>query len=612
MSHKFRLVADWIRHIQGMSISGKFVLMYVVVFAIPIFVYAVYSFNNTNRSIQSSYNQQSVEALDTVYENIRRNIDVSETVIGTAADNAGFMEFINGDMTGDDLQLIQFKRGEYKQIENLKVLNPTVHNIKFYIDNDRIYKLPPLLNGRDDFKDQVLFSRLANLQGREYFMLNNDDVSPMGAPVKVVSLFREVANNRQHEGVIEVNMLQTDFFQELYGNVEETNAMLLVMEAGGTQRFLFNEQSSFHQQRLDRFDSLTEHLKPHTNKEGGSFQFALSGESFVVNYKYMKHLDSYLYQVYSLEGITGQIREVRNDILLAVFVALVVLCLVTYLLSSLLLKKLGAVVTSMHKVQAGDLNVVIPVRRGGDEIDELAGHFNHTLVKVKDLISQLLSEQLAAKEAENKALQSQINSHFVYNVLESIRMMADMEEKEEISEAIYSLGKMMRYSMKWKTQQVSLTEEAAMAGTYVRLMNIVSDVQVELEMHIDSALAACPIPKMSLEPLVENAVVHGIEPTGRNGVVSVAASYSGQFLVVEVTDDGVGMERDRVELINRALEEDNEPIGLTRGNGIGLLNVHKRIRLFCGKPYGIRIESEPGRYTRVVMRLPYQNQIGGW
>jgi len=612
MSNTFRPVAAALQQAKRMSISSKFVVMYVVVFAVPIFVYALYSFNGTNRSIQSSYNQQSVEALDKVFESIRRNIDISETVIGTASDNTGFMDFINGDMTQDDLQLIQFKRDEYKQIENLKVLNPTIHHIKIYIDNDDIYKLPPLLNGREDFKDQVLFSQLANLQGRERFMLNRDDFSPMGAPVKVVSLFRELTNNRQHEGVIEVNMLQTDFFQDLYGNAEENNAMLLVREAGGEQRFLFNENSSFHLQRIDRFDSLTDHLEPHTDKEGGSFQFALSGESFVVNYKYMKHLDSYLYQIYSLEGITGKIREVRNDILLAVFVALLVLCLVTYLLSSLLLKKLGAVVSSMHKVQAGDLNVVIPVK-GGDEIDELAGHFNHTLVKVKDLISQLLTEQLAAKEAENKALQSQINSHFVYNVLESIRMMADMEEKEEISEAIYSLGKMMRYSMKWKTQQVSLKEEVAMAGTYVTLMNIVSDVRVELETRIEDGLEPCTIPKMTLEPLVENAVVHGIEPTGRNGVVSVTAAYSGQFLVIAVEDDGVGMERERAERINRALEEDDyEPIGLTSGSGIGLLNVHKRIRLFYGKPYGIRLESEPGRYTRVEMRLPDQFNIGGW
>jgi len=614
MSMKLRFVSRMIAYARGMSISGKFVVMYVIVFAIPILIYALILFNSTTRSIQGSYNRQSLESLKTVFDNINRNIEISETVIGTALDNAGFLEFINGDMTQDDLQLIQFKQNEYAQIVNLKNLNPSINNIKFYADNDRIYIIPPILQGKDHFEDQELYTRVVGLQGKEYFKLNYDDMNMTGVPVKVVSLFRGMANSHQHEGIIEVNMLQSEFFKDLYGNPDEKNAILMIADGKDSHSYIFNENSSFYKQRLERFHDFSEQLQPYRNKDGGSFQFETAGEIFVSNYTYVKNLDVYLYRIHSLAGVTDEIRDVRNRIVIAVLAAIVVLGLITNVLSSFLLKKLGVVISSMHKVQAGDLNVTIPVR-GGDELDALARHFNNTLMKIKDLIKELLNKQLIAKEAENKALQSQINSHFVYNVLESIRMLAETEEKSEISEAVYSLGRMMRYSMKWKAQQVSLAEEVALIGIYVKLTNIISDVHVDLSIDIAKSLEPYPVPKMSIQPLVENAVIHGLEPQGRGGKVAISAERTEDAIVIAVMDDGVGIGPSQLKQINDALAENQfrlADIELTSGSGIGLVNVHKRIRLLYGEPYGIAVESGKNGGTRVEMRLPYIMNIGGW
>lgn len=605
-------ISRLVGYVQSLSISAKFVLLYVIVFAVPIFIYAYYAFNNTTASMQAGYSRQSLDNLDAVFEHINRNIDTSETVIGTALDNDRFLEFIDGDMTRDDLALIGFKQNEYDQMVNLKNLNPTINNITFYMDNERIYELPPVLVGKAAFQDSELFDRLIRMRGREYFQINRDDRNAAGVPVHVVSLYRGITDHRQHEGVIEVNMQQNLFFQDLYDNPEEENELLLVLKADEPNSLLFNDNSAFYKKRVPAFADLTANLTAHTGKEKESYRFESSGERFAANAKYIRKMDAYLVQVYSLEGITGKIRDMRNRILIAVLVAISVLGIVTYALSSLLLKKLGVVVASMRRVQAGDLNVVVPVR-GGDELDSLAGHFNHTLVKVKDLIAQLLAKELAVNEAENKALQSQINSHFVYNVLESIRMLAETEDKPDISEAVFSLGKMMRYSMKGQGQHVRLSEEAAMAGTYVTLMNIVSDTRVELTADIDGELQQCLVPKLSIEPLVENAVTHGIEPKGKDGSVAIVAMRRGDSLIVAVVDDGVGLDDRELARINGALDdEDVSRIELASKSGIGLFNVHRRIRLLYGKPYGISIASEKDVYTRVEMRLPYNRNIGGW
>ena len=208
--------------------------------------------------------------------------------------------------------------------------------------------------------------------------------------------------------------------------------------------------------------------------------------------------------------------------------------------AAILMKKLNNVVISIRKVQTGDLNVVIPIK-GRDEIDELARHFNSMLFKIKDLLSQLLRKQLIAKESEIKALQSQINSHFIYNVLESIRMLAEVEQKREIGDAIFSPGMLMRYSMRWKDQYVSLEEELALVRNYILLINIISEFKIELTIKIDKELQTYKIPKMSIQPLVENEVNHGIEPKGNKGTISISATASDHSVVIEIIDDGIGL-----------------------------------------------------------------------
>lgn len=599
--------------IKGLSISKKFIILYVVVFAIPIFAYGIYSFKSANDSIKVDFYKQSVGELDKAYDSIRSNIKICENVAQIAKGNSSFLECVNGDMGNDDVALIEFKRKEYSQIVNIQEINPNINAIKFFMDNNKVYELPPVLNKESSFNNQEFIKYLKGLNEKLCFNVNSSDKLLNGSSIEVVSLYWEIRDIEQkHQGFLEVNMLQNIFFNDLYQNKEDKNSLLFAFDGRNIEKSIFNRSSQFFKARSKVFDSILTQIGESTFKSNSTFSFKVSNENFTIICKYVENINTYIIKIYSLDGITEKLNSVRNNILVFIIVAILALCLITYFTTTILMKKINTVVVSMRRVQAGDLSVVIPIN-GRDEIDELAKHFNSMLFKVKDLISQLLRKQLVAKESEIKALQSQINSHFIYNILESIRMLAEVEQKREIGDAIFSLGKLMRYSMHWKDNYVNLEEEVALVRNYILLINIISDFKVELTIKVDKELQAYKIPKMSIQPLVENAVNHGIEPKGNKGRISITAVVSDNCMVIEIMDNGMGIEEEKLIRINNILYSDNFDEDETFGkNGIGLINVHQRIHLFCGKQYGLIINSKINEFTRVVIRLPYEKSLGGW
>ncbi len=232
------------------------------------------------------------------------------------------------------------------------------------------------------------------------------------------------------------------------------------------------------------------------------------------------------------------------------------------------------------------------------------------LVLAAVLIDRMIrnyQKQVLSKNAELRSLQNQINAHFIYNVLESIKMMAEIDEKYEISDAITSLGKLMRYSIKWSHNSVPLEDELEYIRNYVLLMNLRNDFEVILSINVPEELLDQEILKMSLQPIVENAVVHGIEPVAADTTVYIKAWSENDTFRIELTDSGKGMNPEELEQLMRRIRgevEERDPGSSQNGNGVGLKNVEDRIKLTFGSEYGLEVYSEPMKYTKVSIRLP--------
>ena len=260
-------------------------------------------------------------------------------------------------------------------------------------------------------------------------------------------------------------------------------------------------------------------------------------------YDYIGKLDCSVCYVVTNESIRTNLKNKRNLIIIESFIAMVVLCVLIYFFTNILLIKMKQIIASMRKVESGKLDIRVDIS-GQDEMSELAYHFNKMLGKIGDLISEVVIKQEAKKNAEIHALFSQINSHFIINTLQNISMMAEIDCKFEVADAITSLGKLLRYSMKWSKEFVRLRDEIEYIENYVILMNIRYDFEIKLNIQIPQELMQYEVLKMMLQPAIENAIYYGIEPHAINGTITVMDTLIGAFTVIEIIDDGVGMDEE--------------------------------------------------------------------
>ncbi|MFC3773390.1 sensor histidine kinase [Paenibacillus sp. GCM10012303] len=237
-----------------------------------------------------------------------------------------------------------------------------------------------------------------------------------------------------------------------------------------------------------------------------------------------------------------------------------------------------------------------------NEIRQIAATIVRSHGKRIELEQELRKRLTLLKQAQNVALQSQINPHFLYNTLETINWNAIRLTggENKVSEMIASLAMLLRLSLETPTNLIPIREELEHVQHYLDLLAVRYKNSFAIEWEIEESIRSCRIPKITLQPIVENAIYHGIKPKRGQGVVRITGRRQGEQIVLDVTDDGVGIGPEQTERINAAMKEDySEP-----GDHIGIKNVNQRIKLTFGDEYGLAVSSEPGIGTTVRLTIP--------
>jgi len=263
----------------------------------------------------------------------------------------------------------------------------------------------------------------------------------------------------------------------------------------------------------------------------------------------------------------------------------------------------------MKVVQTGNLDVTFPVR-SRDEVGLVGSAFNRMIIRVKSLIDDVYTAGQRKNEAELEALQNQINPHFIYNTLESIRMTAVLNDDVEVSHMTQLLGKLLRYGMGTGTETVPLTKELEHLEMYMQLLNYRYGNRFELRIDSGTVDLKLPVMKLLFQPIVENAVYHGLDESKSSMTIAINYEQVGNTHSFKISDDGVGMSEATLKNLRMRLNTANAAPDVG-GKGIGLRNVNERLKILFGEGYGISIHSELGVGTDVVVRLPISAAIGG-
>ncbi len=593
-SLKYKLMS----FLSSIKIRYKILLLNMLILLLPIILFAMGSIEYY-QSIQIKEQIDAVESeLSEAYTQLINSTEICNMTMQTVTLNGQVEKFI--DKLMDDIevsihQIMAFNNTEIKAIERLVNTNPYIHSIRFYLDKE-ILELAPAIYKASRFNKQELIKKADTGM---WFFGEEDTISAVqkAAPYKeplatLIAPYLDI--KRQQIGIIEIATPMKVMFPQMY-EISEDEVMYFVDKHN---RVYQDERSHIEKWQLDE-ETI---LKLLADEEMVKVT-KLGDEQVVVGYKPIKNINGYIVKVHSLEKVYKQMDFLRVMVTLAVAFLILLITLLINKSTHIVFKNFYKVLDAIQEIQKGNLDIKID-DFGKGEIGELGRNIQTMAFNIKELMKEKVNRQTLIKDSEIRALQNQINAHFIYNVLESIKMMAEIEGLFDISDAITSLGKLLRYSMKWRSPKVKVKEEIGYVENYIALLNLRYDYEIILNVMLPERILEQAVPKMCIQPIVENAIKHGIEELAEDTTILIKGRMLEDYFLIEVTDSGVGMNEEQIERlkmkIRGELVEEKQS-----SNGIGLKNVQDRIVLCFGPEYGLEVVSKEGCFTKIIIKIPY-------
>ena len=312
------------------------------------------------------------------------------------------------------------------------------------------------------------------------------------------------------------------------------------------------------------------------------------------------------WRIVDLQPRESILREARNSILPMEVVVLLIFSVILILLNTLLNHVVDPIVTLQKKMKLVTLDnarLEMPVQTN-DELGMLVRNFNQMTDRIDKLSSQLIEEQKKKRQYELRALQAQINPHFLYNTLDSIIWMAELQDPDVVP-MTEALARLMRLALNKGREFITVEDEMNYVRNYLLIQSMRYQDKFDYQVVTDEAVRNCITVKLIVQPLVENSIYHGIKEKRGKCHLEVRAFRSGADVLFTVQDDGKGMDAETCARILTGSGRNEKKGNQEKGSGIGVFNVNERIQLEYGPSYGVRYQSEPGKGTLATIRIPY-------
>jgi two-component system sensor histidine kinase YesM len=342
----------------------------------------------------------------------------------------------------------------------------------------------------------------------------------------------------------------------------------------------------------------------------GKFWIQVGNQEMLASYTKSEYSDWKAVLVTPRVEIFGSLDKIKTTVIFTALIAFVITFLISVLFGQRITKPILNLYKTVNRIKRGDFSLRVEIDRN-DEIGRIGMNFNAMQDELQTLIETKYLNQIKLQEVELAMLYSQINPHFLYNTLDSIRSMSDYYKVEEISIMAQSLADMFRYNTKNKDEIVTLQEELVQIDSYIKIQSIRFEGKIVYNQVIDEALYGTPLLKMTLQPLVENAVFHGIERKRGKGTITISVMQEDSRIRLTIADDGVGISDKRlIDIRNKLkppMQQLNE-IGLAQDHGIGIVNVYSRYAIRYGEQFEFLIESKKGTGTVITLVFPSLNE----
>ncbi|MFQ6865526.1 sensor histidine kinase [Blautia sp.] len=583
----------------GERLLGRFKSIQSVIFAMvsmlllgAVVIATVISMSYTRTSVfenSSLYTQTIIRQMN---QNIDSYIDYMENISYLVSSNEDVQTYLFGDHVGPEVRgriLNQFETilDSRSDILNLGIIS---ENGRMFINDGREMTNPDL-----DIHSQEWYMNALNGSQSSYLSSSHVQHIISGERPWVITLSRGIrdqsSGSTKKEAVFFIDLNYSAISGLCDQNIVGNQGYAFILDAEGN--------IVYHPQQQQLYNELqTENIGLIMESESDTILYGKgSGEKLYTISRSEKTGWTVVDSV-RVEELLRKSNEAQSIYILVAAGLVAVALFFSKFIAKNITQPIQKLCESMEKVQEGDFSVSDVVVDSANEIGSLTTSFNVMTHRIQDLMEQNIREQEAKRKSELKALQSQINPHFLYNTLDSIIWMAEGKKNEEVVLMTASLARLLRQSISNEDEVVSIGQEIEYARGYLTIQKMRYKDKMEYQIDVDPSILNIPLIKLVLQPVIENAIYHGLKYKESKGFLLVRGFPKDGNAVLQVIDDGVGMDEETLEHIYEKHKVNY------RSNGVGIYNVQKRLQLYYGNEYGITYESEVGKGTTATITIP--------
>ncbi|KAB8131023.1 sensor histidine kinase [Gracilibacillus oryzae] len=575
-------------HFNDIRIRNKLLLIYMFSVFLPIILTNIIFYIVTTENVRDQKLEDYELALEQIATGFRQGVEDAAGIASVLYSDAYIYRLLNKTYE-TPVEFIAAYNNNFRDINKYTPIYSSVDSIHLYTDNPTVISAGGIYLINQDMRKSYWYQSTGNT--RMSYPVLTRNVSETGVLDQFV-IVRELDSNHSasYEKIMMIN-LNERFIKQAFTNVTFEGQVYLVDDRDIVQ--YSTDQSVDSDNKLISFDSLN-----------------ISEDSVIMEEKYqLQFLNNW--RLVGIIPSENLITEVQNSMYSIVYLAswnFVIPTLFILYIAGNIHFRLNTIVKQMRKVKEQQFDI-IEGKMYKDEIGVLASEFNRMTRKIKDLINdvyivriQKQELELEKKDAQLKALQSQINPHFLFNVLETIRMRSVLKSEMETADIIKYLAQLLRTSITWEDDWVTIGKELQLIYAFLEIQKYRFDNKMEYEINVDDGVEQIYIPKMIIIPFIENASIHGIEPLKGKGKINITIQKYENMIKCIVKDNGVGIRDEKYKQIINFLEGEG-----VNGKNIGMRNVSQRLKMYYGQDYQLKINSNATDGTTIILMIPENN-----
>ncbi|PDO10565.1 MAG: sensor histidine kinase [Candidatus Reconcilbacillus cellulovorans] len=577
--------------LSNVRLRNKMLLMYFFSVFLPIVLTNVAFYRITVENVRNQRIQDIGRAIEQVRNDFRAEIEKAVEISTIFYTDFRVYEILEQNYAGSIDYILAYDNYLRHILSNYGPVYYGVQSITLYVDNPTVLPSSGVARLTDAVRSTEWYKLLAKRRTSQPLFLRFDTADSLGGREPGFSVVRRLDGNtalNEKEKIIKIDLRMSNIDQ-IFSNLNLRG-----------QLYLLNER-----------DEVVYASNAPVVWENGPVPFAAvlvpkDAYRFEVDYRNIRYLDGWrIVSFVPSDEVFSEVRKSRDFVFWMASLNMLIPTAIIVLFMRSLNARLGRILKHMKKVRNQNFETIAG-GESADEIGQLTAEFNRMTLQIKHLIDEVYLADIRNKELEIQrrnaqlhALQSQINPHFLFNALETIRMRSLMKQEMETARIIHNMAKLLRRSLSWKSDWVSLKEEIDLVVSFLEIQKYRFGDKLSYRIDVSDEALKCRVPKMMLQPLVENASIHGIEPLNGPGLIEVCARLEGDRLACAVRDNGVGFDPKVLEALLADLEKE-----YAVEERVGIRNVVYRLKMYYGEAAEFRIDSRPGEGTEVSVRIP--------